>query len=120
MQLRTRHLVYMVLLFSALRAADGSTLSVSECGFGNHYIGTLLDRDVTANWTKASAQKAALKAQRLIGSGHGRLAFLPTGVSAPLKISLPSASLAAVRTPWTMRPPAAHCAALHGVSGSSI
>jgi len=114
MKLRTRHLFCMLLLLSALRAADGAVLPSGQNGFDAHYLSALLSQN-------GADAKLALKDHRInLGSGGGY--FIPA-TSRPadvLTLGLPVASLATFRTAWTMRPPAAHSAALHAATSFAV
>ena len=114
MRLRTRHLFCMLLLLSALRAADGAVLPSGQNGFDAHYLSALLSQN-------SPSVKATLKDHRInLGSGGGY--FIPT-TSKPadaLTLGLPVASLATFRIAWTMRPPAAHSVALHTATSFAI
>jgi hypothetical protein len=114
MKLRTRHLVCMMLLLSALRAADGSVLPAEHYGFSGHYIGVLLSQDHTGVWTKVTVHDHA----RNWGSGGFLAADLTEKLGHTFEAAS-NASLAAYRTTWTMRPPAAHCAALYAATSSA-
>ena len=113
MQLRTRHLFCMLLLLSALRAADGAMLPSGQNGFDAHYLSALFSQH-------GADAKVTLKDHRIsLGSGGGY--FIPTSKPADTyTLGLPVASLATYRTAWTMRPPAAHSAALHAATGFAI
>ena len=113
MQLRTRHLFCMLLLLSALRAADGAMLPSGQNGFDAHYLSALLSQN-------NPGVKATLKDHRLnLGAGGGT--FIPPSKPADAHtLGLPVASLATARTAWTMRPPAAHSAALHAATSFAI
>jgi hypothetical protein len=113
MQLRTRHLFCMLLLLSALRAADGAVLPSGQNGFDAHYLSALFSQN-------APGVKATLNDHRInLGSGGGY--FIPTSKPADaFTLGLPVASLATYRTAWTMRPPAAHSASLHAATSFAI
>jgi hypothetical protein len=113
MQLRTRHLFCMLLLLSALRAADGAMLPSGQNGFDAHYLSALLSQN-------GADAKVTLKDHRLnLGSGGGY--FIPTPrPETAFERDLPAASLATYRAAWTMRPPAAHSAALHAATSFAI
>jgi hypothetical protein len=103
----------MLLLLTALRAADGAMLPSGQNGFDAHYLSALLSQN------DADA-KVALKDHRLnLGSGGGY--FIPTArPEATFKRNLPVASLATFRIAWAMRPPAAHSASLHTATSFAI
>lgn len=113
MKLRTRHLFCMLLLLSALRAADGAVLPSGQNGFDAHYLSALLSQN-------SPGVKATLKDHRLnLGSGGGY--FIPTlRPVAAFELGLPVASFVTFRTAWTMRPPAAHTASLHAATSFAI
>jgi hypothetical protein len=117
-KLRPHHLVGLILLLTALRGAEGAVLPAGEYTIDSRY-GLVLSQDRSGVWTevKLSDHKPGWR----IGSGSF---FLPTRLSArtdaTLNTDLPASSRAAFRTPWTMRPPAAQCAALHSATGFGI
>jgi hypothetical protein len=116
MKLRTRHLFCMLLLLSALRAADGAMLPSGQNGFDAHYLSALLSQD-------GAGSKVTLNDHRInLGSGNGHLSFpgFSNRFSNTLQLGLPVASLATYRTAWTMRPPAAQSVALHAVTGFRV
>jgi len=94
MKLRSRHLVCLLLLASALRLAEGAELSTGQYGMGGRYIGALL--------TRLAPLEAADR--NVAATAH---------LAAP---ELPAASLVATRAVWTMRQPAAHAAAVESVT----
>jgi hypothetical protein len=112
MKFRTRHLVCMMLLLSALRAADGSVLPTGRYGFDSHHIAVLLSQGSASAWTMADHK-----------ASWGNGVFIP-GVrfseSASFQLDLPSGPLAAYRTAWTMRPPAAHSAAVRDATSFAV
>jgi len=115
MRLRPHHLVGLILLLTALRGAEGAVLPAGEYTIDSRY-GLVLSQDRSGVWTevKLSDHKPGWR----IGSGG---LFLPAHLTArpglTLDTALPPAALASFRTPWTMRPPAAQCAALHSATG---
>jgi hypothetical protein len=114
MKLRTRHLFCMLLLLSALRAADGAMLPSGQNGFDAHYLSALLSQD-------GAGAKVTLNDHRInLGSGNGHFIF--TGFANEfgddLHLNLPVASLASYRRAWTMRPPSAQSASVHAVTGA--
>ncbi len=113
MKLRTRHLFCMLLLLSALRAADGAMLPSGQNGFDAHYLSALLSQN-------GADAKVTLKDHRLnLGSGGGY--FIPTArLEDAFERDLPVASLATFHTAWSMRPPAAHSVALHTATSFAI
>lgn len=112
MKLRTRHLFCMLLLLSALRAADGAMLPSGQNGFDAHYLSALLSQN-------SPSVKATLKDHRINLGSSGY--FIPTSKPADTFIlGLSVASLATFRTAWTMRPPAAHSAALNAATSFAI
>jgi hypothetical protein len=115
-KLRTRHLVCMLLLLSALRAADGSILPSGQNGFDAHYLSALLSQDGTG-----FSPKVTLSDHRFNwGSGNGYFTAtrrFDRNRGDDSQLGLPAGSLATYRTAWTMRPPAAQSVALHAVTG---
>ena len=110
MKFRTRHLVCMMLLLSALRAADGSTLPTGRYGFDSHHIAVLLSQTSTSSRTNADAH-----------SIWGAFSFhQPQTTAGAFAADVPSGPLAAYRTAWTMRPPAAHSAALRAATSFAV
>jgi hypothetical protein len=113
MKLRTRHLFCMLLLLSALRAADGAMLPSGQNGFDAHYLSALLSQD-------GPGAKVTLNDHRInLGSGNGHFIFagFTPKFGGDLHLNLPVESLASYRTAWTMRPPSAQTASIHAVSG---
>jgi hypothetical protein len=99
MRLRAVQLACMVLLLSSLSAAKGTTLRSGEFGLGGHYISTLLARDHAA-----AADDANLRA-RFDDHANAEIAAAAATESSIV---------------WTMRPPAAHSANMHAVTGSGL
>ena len=118
MRFRPVHLVGLILLLSALRGAEGAILPAGEYSFDARY-GLVLSQDRAGVWTEVKHTDHK-PAWRLIGGGF----ILPPHISAPpatpRETRLPAASLAASKIPWTMRPPAAQCAALHCATAFAI
>jgi len=113
MKLRTRHLFCMLLLLSALRAADGAMLPSGQNGFDAHYLSVLLSQD-------SPGAKVTLNDHRInLGSGNGHFIFAGFAhrFGDDLHLNLPAGSLASYRTAWMMRPPEAQTASVHAVSG---
>ena len=113
MKLRTRHLFCMLLLLSALRAADGAMLPSGQNGFDAHYLSALLSQD-------RPDTKVTLNDHRInLGSGNGHFIFagFTHKFGDNLHLNLPVASLASYRMAWTMRPPSAQSASVHAVTG---
>ncbi len=97
MRLRTRHLACLLLLLSSLSAAEGSSMRSADLSAGGRYISMLL-----------SQRAAVATAAQPIAPG-----------TASYKIEaspLPPASLTQQTIAWTMRPPAAHTAALQAAT----
>src|SRR4051794_33264911 len=115
MRLRPHHLVGLILLLTALRGAEGAVLPAGEYTIDSRY-GLVLSQDRSGVWTevKLSDHKPGWR----IGSGG---LFLPAHAAGtlrpPVDTGLTPAALSSFRTPWTMRPPAAQCAAVHSVTG---
>jgi hypothetical protein len=97
MRLHTRHLACLLLLLSSLSATQGNAARPGELSAGGRYISMLL-----------SQRAAATPSARPI-----------TAETASYKIeavALTPASRYLHTTPWTMRPPAAHTAALQAAT----
>jgi hypothetical protein len=94
MALRTRHLACLFLLISTLGASQANA-SAAQRGFYGHHISALLYRN-------------AVDARHDRGAQH--IAASPA--ADPETLLLPAASRAAFASAWSMRPPAAHSAAL--------
>jgi hypothetical protein len=99
MRLRRLHIASFILLLASLGAAEGSVVRDSGCIFGRHYIGVLLAQHEAAACTQTALSHAG---------------------SDTLPVALAAASLAQYRSPWMMRPPSAHCADVHALTGSSL
>ncbi len=97
MFLRTRHLACLLLLVSSLGATQSARAETA--GFRGNYIDVLLFRHAAANTLAQAAESARVRAGK------------PAATAA-----LPQPSRQAVRTAWTMRPAAAHAAAIRAVS----
>jgi hypothetical protein len=113
MKLRTRHLFCMLLLLSALRAADGAMLPSGQNGFDAHYLSALLSQD-------GPGAKVTLNDHRInLGSGNGHYIFagFTHRFGDDLHLDLPVGSLASYRTAWTMRPPSEQTTSVHTVTG---
>jgi len=93
MRLHTRHLACLLLLLSSLRAAEGSAVRQGDLSAGGRYISMLLSQRAAAEVIAepVPADTASYKIE----------AF-----------ALPPASRSLYTTAWTMRPPAAHTAAV--------
>jgi hypothetical protein len=98
MRLRNRHLACLLLLLSSLSAADARSLRSADLTLGGRYISTLLSQSTVAILAEPLAEHTA-----------------PPQTEAFL---LPPASRALHAAAWTMRPPAAHTAALQAVTSS--
>jgi hypothetical protein len=99
MKFRPHHLACLVLLLSSLSGAESSALRTGGYSAGAHYISVLLAQD-----------HAAAQAEAVIEPRTGDVA----------QLSLPVASLAQHRTPWTMRPPSAHSLQLQAATAFKI
>jgi len=117
-RLRPIHLVGLILLLSALRGAEGAILPAGEYTIDARY-GLVLSQDRARVWTEVK-QADHKSTWRLIGGGF----ILPPHITAvpasPRETRLPAASLAVMQIPWTMRPPAAQCAALQCATAFTI
>jgi hypothetical protein len=92
--LRTRHLACLFLLVSTLGASQASA-SRTRHGFYGDRITAILYRHAVDSQSDQQAQN------------------LKAGVAAdPETLLIPAPSRAALRSAWTMRPPAAHSAAV--------
>ena len=101
MTLRTRHIACLFLLFSTLGAAQANASSFPR-GFHGDRISALLYRHA-------------------VDAHNEYLAQIPVANTAdPETLLIPAPALAAVfHTTWTMRPPAAHSAAIFAATGFS-
>jgi hypothetical protein len=117
-KLRPAHLVGLILLLSALRGAEGAILPAGEYSFDARY-GLVLSQDRAGVWTEVK-QTDHKSTWRLIGGGFILSPHIATPPANHVEKNLPAAELAATRTPWTMRPPAAQCAALHCATAFAI
>jgi hypothetical protein len=99
MRLRAVQFACLVLLLSSLSAAKGASLRSGEFGLGGQYISTLLAHD-----SAAAADEATLRVQL----DDTRVTAIPTTAGAHARIV------------WTMRPPAAHSAAVHALTGTAV
>jgi hypothetical protein len=97
MRLRTRHLACLLLLLSSLRATEGAIASSGYLSAGGRYISMLLSQRAAA--TTAVQPIAADTASYKIEA-----------------FALPPGSLCQHTAAWTMRPPAAHTAALQAAT----
>jgi hypothetical protein len=99
MRLRTRHLACLLLLLSSLSAAEGSTTRSADLSAGGRYISMLLSQRAaaTVEAQPIAADTASYKIE----------AF-----------ALTPASRSQHTAAWTMRPPAAHTAALHAATST--
>jgi hypothetical protein len=97
--LRTRHLACLFLLLSTIGAAQASASS-ARTGFYGHHINALLYRHAVDSRSERAAETA-------------------TSIQAadPETLDLPAPCRAALRATWTMRPPAAHAAAVNAATG---
>lgn len=97
MALRTRHLACLFLLISSIGAAQASASS-AQTGFYGYHISALLYRHAV---------------------DRAELSIDPTAsanAADPETLEVPSSSRAALHSSWSMRPPAAHYAALSAVT----
>lgn len=97
MRLRTGHLACLLLLLSSLSAADASGLRSGDLTLGGRYISSLL--------YQSAAGVAVAKPLAEDTAACKTAAFM-----------LAPASRALQSVAWTMRPPAAHTAALQAVT----
>ena len=97
MRLRARHLACLLLLLSSLGSAEAATLRSGSLTPGGRYIISLLQQSAAHTAAEPPSTLCA-------GDSHSQ--------------PLPASSLAAVRVAWTMRPPAAHTAALHTLTAA--
>ena len=98
MRFRGLPLASLLLLLASLGAAEGATLRETGFTVGGHYIAVLLAQDMAAN-------------------AEHTLAVPPANI---LLLTAPAAALAHTRTAWTMRPAAAHSAALEAATSFAI
>lgn len=94
MSLRTRHLACLFLLLSTMGAAQANA-SQARTGFYGDHITALLYRHAIDAHSEHLAQKTAT-----------------APAADPETLVIPAPSRAAFHHTWTMRPPAAHSAAL--------
>ena len=94
MSLHTRHLACLFLLVSTLGASQASASPAQSRFYGDH-ITALLYRHAVDAHSEHLAQKIAA-----------------APAADPETLLIPAPSRAALRSTWTMRPPAAHSAAL--------
>jgi hypothetical protein len=99
MRLRNRHLACLLLLLSSLSAADARGLRSGDLTLGGRYISTLLCQSA------AAAIIAKPLAEDTVARKTEAFALAP-------------ASRVLHTAAWTMRPPAAHTAALHAITSS--
>jgi len=97
MRLRSRHLACLLLLLSSLGSAEAASLHTGALTPGGRYVFSVLQQSASQTSTEPAA-----------------VLFLGDQPTLPL----PASSLAAVRLAWTMRPPAAHTAALHTLTAA--
>jgi hypothetical protein len=99
MSLRTRHLACLLLLLSSLSATQGQAARTGELSAGGRYISMLLSQRAAAT----------VEAQPIV----------PDTASYKIEaFALPPAAHSLHTAAWTMRPPAAHTAALQAVTST--
>jgi hypothetical protein len=113
MKLRPYQFVCLVLLLSSLRMAHAA-MPTEQCAIAQHeierrYLSLVTGHDVARPWTQATLKSLTREVQAL--------ATLHVGVDEAHDFSQLPTAIAATKTPWAMRPPAAHCAALQSVTG---
>lgn len=101
MKLRPIQLVCLALLLATLRLADPGAPAPGQLVLQARYLNVLLGQTNT-HAIEATGQRQS-----------ARRAPAPRSVTT----TLAAAALAALETPWTMRPPSAHQAALQSVTG---
>ncbi len=99
MRRRALHLASVFLLLASLSAAEGAVPRPGEYPLGCHYLVVLLAQDHARACAIAEA--------------------VPSAIS-EFDLDLPAAAASRCRTVWSMRPPSAHSASLHAVTGSSF
>ena len=99
MSLRTRHLACLFLLVSTLGASQASASRARHSFYGDH-ISALLYRHAVDARSEQLAQNISARV-----------------TADPETLLIPASSRAALRSTWTMRPPAAHSAALFAATG---
>ncbi len=140
MKLRPTQFVYLVILLSTLRLAEAATLPHGDRGATHHALGELLNPDGSGLWTQATlvdqenlwGATVTMVELRLLPAHPTvvRMAnpfatqFIPFQTSPdparhnlPVPTDLGAQALRTTRTPWSMRPPSAHCVALQSVTG---
>jgi hypothetical protein len=135
MKLRPIQFVYVVVLLSSLRMAGASILPAGEFGMDGRYLGSVLCQDCAGIWTEitlvdrgpdwGSGSGTFVMIERFSGRVHGGATVLipqperrfPV-IGGASTLALPVASLAAYRTAWAMKPPAAQCMTIYTITGS--
>ncbi len=99
MRLRTRHLACLLLLLSSLSRAEGSVVRAGELSAGGRYISMLLSQRAAA---------AVIVQPLAADTASYKIATLALTPSFRARHTIA----------WTMRPPAAHTAALEAATSS--
>ncbi len=110
MKLRPHHLACFLLLLTTFGIAEGPATPAGQLRMDGSYLSALLGHHASGLWTELARAD-----RRASWIGHAD-DFLPTGAPAAEAANLTPDSLQAARTPWTMRHPAAHAAALQSVT----
>jgi hypothetical protein len=144
MRVRSVQLVCIIILLGSMRMAGASVLAGSEYGMRGRYVGSVLCQDCAGVWTEItlidtrddwrSGSGALVMIERFPGRSLWTLnpdrrstlkAVTFNANSATIHaragdtLTLPVESLAAYRTAWTMKPPAAQCVTIYANTGSS-
>lgn len=102
MKLRPIQLVCFALLLSTLALADSSALAQGVVPMQARYLGALFFPGYQASVVRETQKRPAIRRRA-------------TYLRKP-RLALPPASVALLRTAWTMRPPSAHTAALQSAT----
>jgi hypothetical protein len=133
MKLRHVQFVYLVVLLGSLRMAGASILPAGEFGRDGRTLASVLCRDSGGVWTEITlvdtglgwndGRAAIVLIERFTGGVRDLLPLAGRpfpGLSDRSMLALPAASLAACKTAWTMKAPAAQCMAIHTITGAEI
>ena len=113
--LRASRLVCLLLLLTALRGVDGSVLPAGEYGFDGRY-GLVLSQDSAGVWTRVALIDHGPGGRT--GNGHFFVGVRFKGGIGALDVDSAKNSRAIAHAVWTMRPPAAQCAAVFATTNA--